>query len=741
MFEFALFLLNATIEGRVIDAESRQAVVGCNVYLDGTQFGANVDQDGFYSIERIPEGSYKLVFSMLGYKEQTRTVILKKDSRIRENATLELSPIGLPQVEISGRRTEFENEVTSSSFRINRDAIKRSPAMGEKDLFRTLLTLPGVTFTSDFTTALYVRGGSPDQNLVLLDNMVLYNPFHLGGFFSTFMLDAVDNVEFLTGGFPSRYGNRLSSVLSVESAEPEKFGGYVSSSLLATEGAIWANSGKIGGLATARFTYFDKIIPLFGINFPYQFADIHAIGSWRPTPRTRFETTLFYTRDNLNLGVQDIPLDLGWENYLATARWIQQLRDPWVSKLWLGWTHYNASMHISDLLDQFNSIDDITLKASMTRAAEKSTFEFGAEASAYKFIYKTDADPFAVYNIDGRPLYSAGYVTWRWKPSPFFLFEAGTRFSMYYALYPDTLKDSITDEVLGVDTLIRLDPEPELRLSAKYFLTADDAVNLSLGNYHQNIAMILPQGGRIPTNFWIPVFGRYEPQQSIHFIAGYEHMFKDGSRIRFEPYYKYYPYLLAFNETAINIKDVDESMFEAGKGRSYGADFSVEKLTGKLTGWISYSLGFSRFISDTLEFYTSFDRRHSFNIVANYDLGSKWNVSAKWTFATGMPYAGTLGRVRIYYWDPFYQKWVYNWFTIESDRNTLRFPAYHRLDIGASKTWQFKWGSLTARADVINVYNQKNVMLYYYDMDSEPPVQQAVNMIPIFPSVGLEARF
>lgn len=741
IFELAIVLVSATVDGRVIDAQSRQPLAGCNVYLDGTTYGNASGTDGYYKIEQVPAGSYKLVFSMIGYKTVERSVEVSGDSRIHENAILELAAVNLPEVNVSSRRTEFENEVTASAFRINREALKRSPSMGEQDLFRTLLTLPGVTFTSDFTTALYVRGGSPDQNLVLLDNMVLYNPFHLGGFFSTFMLDAVDKVEFLTGGFPSSYGNRLSSVLSVESIEPEPLGGYASASLLATEGAIWGEKGSFGGLAAARLTYFDKIIPLFGISFPYQFADVHTVASWHPSSRTRLDATFFYTNDNLDLGAQDIPLGLGWSNYMASARLVQQFRDPWVAKLWLGWTRYDAAMHFSDLFDYSNSIDDISLRANIARVTETSTIETGTELSAYLFTYNVDADPFAVYNVEGYPLLGAAYCTWRWKPTPLFLFEAGGRFSMYYAFYPDTLKDSLSGEVISIDSTVHLDPEPELRLSAKYFLTADDAVNLSVGNYFQNLAMILPQGGRIPTNFWIPIYGKYEPQQSIHFIAGYEHMFRDGSRIRVEPYYKYNSYLLAFNEAGININDVDETMFAEGKGRSYGADFSIEKLTGSLTGWISYSLGFSRFISDTLEFYTAFDRRHSFNIVANYDLGKKWNVSAKWTFATGMPYAGTLGRVRVWFWDPIYQEWRYSWTTIEADYNTLRFPPYHRLDIGASKTWQFKWGSLTARADIINVYNQKNVMLYYYDMDSEPPTQQAVSMIPFFPSVGIETRF
>ena len=148
--------------------------------------------------------------------------------------------------------------------------------MVERDLFRTLMTLPGVTFVSDFTSALYVRGGSPDQNLVLLDNMVLYNPFHFGGFLSTFMIDAVESVEFLTGGFPVRYGNRLSAVLDVESADPQPLGGYLSTSLLATEGAVWGRLGKFGGIVTARRTYFDKVIPIFlDFDFPYYFYDIH----------------------------------------------------------------------------------------------------------------------------------------------------------------------------------------------------------------------------------------------------------------------------------------------------------------------------------------------------------------------------------------------------------------------------------------------------------------------------------
>ncbi len=735
-------LWGATITGSVVDKETGEAIAGCSVYLEGTEFGTSTASNGYYRLDRMPRGNYNLVFSMISYKEIKRRVALENEASVLyENARLERAPIQMPAVEVSSRRIEFEQEVTASSFRIDKEALKHIPVMVERDLFRTLMTLPGVTFVSDFTSALYVRGGSPDQNLVLLDNMVLYNPFHFGGFLSTFMIDAVESVEFLTGGFPVRYGNRLSAVLDVESVDPEPLGGYLSTSLLATEGAVWGRLGKFGGIVTARRTYFDKVIPIFlDFDFPYYFYDIHGKGSWRVTPKTRIEGTFFNTKDKLDLADQNIPIGAGWENRLITLRLIQELGDPWVFKSWIGWSGYMAHMQFSDILSDTNRIDDLSLRSMLVRAGETSTFEAGSEVSYTRFIYKTDAEPFATYNIEGRPLYSSLYLSWRYKPLPVFLFQAGGRLSFYYGSYPDTLRDSLTGDVLGVDTLIRRDLQPELRLSAKYFLTADDAFNLSVGNFYQNLAMIMPQGGRIPTNFWIPVFGKYEPQQAIHIIAGYEHLFADGSRARIEPYYKHYPYLLVFNEE-LDIADATGNIFSPGAGRAWGADFSIEKASGNLTGWVSYSLAFSRFISDTLEFYTNFDRRHNLNVLGTYDLGKNWRVNAHFTFASGMPYAGTLGRYRMWYWDPVRQEWRYQWMTIEADRNSLRFPAYHRLDIGASKAWEFRWGTLTVRADIINLYNHKNVMLYYYDLSNEPPVQRSVNMIPLFPSVGVEVRF
>jgi hypothetical protein len=588
---------------------------------------------------------------------------------------------------------------------------------------------------------LYVRGGSPDQNLVLLDNSLLYNPFHLGGFFSTFMIDAVERVDFLTGGFPASYGNRLSAVLDVESSAPQPPGGYIATSLLATEGGIWGKKGAFSGLVTARRTYFDKVIPVFTrFDFPYYFADIHATGGWRVSDKTEIDATLFYTDDKLDLAEQSIPIDFGWGNRLASLRLTQQLAEPWLLKTSLGWSRYIADANFSDALSFFNRIDDYTVRTELIRPTEESTFETGLEAYYQRFIYQVDADPFAEYNIDGRPVSGSVYASWRYKPTPLFLFQVGAHFSAYYAFYPDTLKDTASGEVINIDTLISLEYEPEIRASAKYFLDADNAVNISIGNFYQNIAMVLPEGGRIPTNFWIPLFGRYEPQQAYHFILGYEYLSQKGYRIKLEPYYKHYPNLLVFNET-FDIADADEDLFSSGKGRSYGVDLSLEKMKGNLTGWISYSLGFSRFISDTLEFYTNFDRRHNVSVIGSYAFSNNWRVNANFTFATGMPYAGTLGRYRVWYWDPIYQDWRYQWYTIEADRNSLRFPPYHRLDIGGSKTWEFKRWSLTVRVDIINVYNHKNVLLYYYDLENEPPTLEKVSMIPIFPSIGVEARF
>ncbi|MBD3285743.1 TonB-dependent receptor plug domain-containing protein, partial [candidate division WOR-3 bacterium] len=708
-------LLGATVHGRVFDAQTGEPLFGCNVYLEVTEMGAPTEKNGYYRITDVPPGSYTIVFSMIGYGAEEKSVEVAGD-KVRIDAELSSAAVDVEGVVITSRRVEFEEEVTASAYRIDKEDLLRSPALLESDLFRTLLSLPGVTFVSDFTSALYVRGGSPDQNLILLDNIVLYNPFHFGGFLSTFMIDAVDNVEFLTGGFPARYGNRLSSVLDVTSSTPDDLGAYLSTSLLATEGAVWGGTDKIAGILTARRTYFDKVIPVFfDFEFPYYFCDIHAAGSWHPAEKTRVEGTFFFTRDILDMGNQDIPIEFGWGNQLATVRLIQGMGERWRHRTWLGWSRYTAHLALADFLDESDTIEDYTVRTSFIRDCEMSSLEFGAEASYMKFIYKTDAEPFATYDIDGRPVYGSVYTTWKWKPNSLFLFQAGARFSLYNAVYPDTIRDSLTEQVTGIDTLVLLEPEPQLRLSAKYFITADDAVNLAVGNFYQNLAMVLPEGGRIPTNFWIPVFGRFEPQHAAHFIAGYEHLFQDGSRIRIEPYYKHYFNLLAFNEE-VDIADVDENIFSSGAGRAYGADFSIDKMTGRLTGWISYSLAFSRFIADTAEFYTSFDRRHTLNLVGTYDLGRQWFVNAKFTIATGMPYAGTLGRYRVWYWDPLYQGWKYQWFTIEADRNSLRFPAYHRLDIGASKKWIFDWCELTVRADVVNVYNHKNVLLYYYDM-------------------------
>jgi len=737
-----LTLFAASVSGSVTDKSTADVIPGCSVYLEDTEFGACTASNGYYKLDRVPRGNYTLVFSMIGYKEVKRRIAFEDEaSIIFENVRLQRSAILMPAVQVSARRKEFEQEVTASAFRIDKQALKNVPAMVERDLFRTLMTLPGVTFVSDFTSALYVRGGSPDQNLILLDNMVLYNPFHFGGFLSTFMIDAVGGVEFLTGGFPVRYGNRLSAVLDVESADPEALGGYLASSLLATEGAVWGKWNNLGGIVTARRTYFDKVIPIFfDFDFPYFFYDIHTVLTWRPAPKTRLQGTLFYTKDKLDLAEENIPISVEWGNQLATVRLIQELPDPWIAKAWVGWSRYEADFEFSDFLDEANTIDDISARFAFIRPAERSTVEFGGEASYLRFIFKADFEPFGTYDVDGRPEYGAAFFSWKYKPNPLFLLQAGTRFSAYHAFYPDTLRDSISGEMTGIDSLDNYYYEPEARVSAKYFLTADDALNASVGNFYQNLAMILPEGGRIPTNFWIPVYGHYNPQHAYHFIVGYEHLFKDGSRIRVEPYYKHYTNLLAFNE-ALDVTDLDAGMFSEGGGRAYGADFSVEKASGNLTGWISYSLAFSRFISDTLEFYTSFDRRHNLSAIATYSFKHNWRVSAQFTLASGMPYAGTIGRYKQYLWNPVEQEWQYYWTTIEADRNELRFPAYHRLDIGASKIWEFRWGTLTVRADIINLYNHKNVMLYYYDMSNEPPVQRSVNMIPFFPSVGLEVRF
>lgn len=721
---FFIFIFSAVVHGRVTDAETQEPLPACNVYILGKEIGTSTDEGGFYRLQNIAPGSYTIVFSMIGYKEKRKSVKIKKeDEVISLDIKLRMEPLKVEKVIISAKREEFKKEIGTSSYKVSSKWARKLPAFIERDIFRMVQTLPGITFVSDFSSALYIRGGTPDQNLFLLDMVDIFNPFHFGGFFSTFPVESVENLSFYTGNFPARYGGRLSSVLDVKTYEGGKKGLHMTQSILASEvfGEYFLEKLSLAG--AGRRTYFDKILPLIGINFPYYFYDLIFSGKYS-MQNLKVGGTFFKSADEFSLSVETFSLYFKWEKEVEALRLKHTLSKEALLSLWTGKTLYTTHFLMEGFMEVQNKIEDKIVRGEFLYLKEPLELHAGFERHSPYFWYDVWSMNVVRYDVEGPASQWSLYIGGKQKISEIFIFQGALRLNHYSIEYTEEKSYSLISP----------------RIAFKYFINASNAVTLSAGAYHQFYGMVLPEGGRIPVNFWLPVFDKYPPQKVYQMVLGYQRMENDGKETRVEIYYKDYPTLLMFNER-FDPFDVSKDIFLKGTGRAYGADILYKKPVGRVTGWISYSLGWSFFSDDTATYYSSFDRRHVLNIIGEYRLGNNTLLSIKWTFASGNPYTEAIARRRIYYFDPVWDEVRYRWFRIRGRRNAKRFPPYHRLDIGISKGWEKDWGEVMLRLDILNLYNHKNVFLYYYDYTKEPPIRREVSMIPIFPSIGLEVKW
>ena len=782
-FHFARGAEPGAVNGFVRDAGDGEPLAFCNVYLEkhipsgveGTDYGAATNDKGYFYIGHIPQGKYELVASFVGYKTEKRTFSIGPNQTV--NLNLELSPgaIEVKEVRVTADRARFEREVEVSAVRLETKQLQFIPKVGgEVDLFRTIQLLPGVIATSDFSNRLYIRGGSPDQNLILLDGITVYNPSHLFGLFSPFIAEAVSDVTLLAGGFPAKYGSRLSSVLDVTTKEgnSKRFTGNASASVIAAQGLVEGpiprrkpegrstndeSSGRDEGQGTkdegqaagdgaeARFqpsgsyllagrrTYLpDVLLKTFGIDgLGYYFYDLMGKANYEPWKDSRFTLTGLAAEDVLDFwdpeNTDGLTARLKWGNRGLSLRWNRVftpiLYGEVVGALSNFFSNFNVNLSSATDAQMSTDLTDLTLKADLTwYAADRHTLDLGFDGrfarSSMSFVYDTTgfhtADtlwPLAVY-VDEK---------WEVVPSKLYL-KPGFRLSY---------------NTKGR----RFAPEP--RLGLKYHPRKNTALNLAVGRFTQPMVTLNSTDAVFSIyDMWLPVQSDQALPTALHFIAGAEQWLKRDLVFSLEGYYKDYSNLL---ETRYGEYFTPPDSLLVADGYSFGADLMLRRTEGWVNGWISYSYAWTRRNIGDEVYRPHYDRRHNANVVLTFPhLFWGMDVSAKWTLGTGLPYSGSLGYYPMYQYRPVDPNWWRRpeWQFIDGPRDAFRYPVYHRLDAGVTRTWKKRWGEISAFLDVTNLYNAKNVLLYYWEIgDDGLPSRRSVGMIPILPTIGVKVRF
>ena len=762
---------DGTVQGRVRDEEGTPVFRATVVLLSsGTPIVASdTDRLGSFRIFGVAPGPYTVRVRGLGYTGYSEEIVIaptgtvELDLRLQRDA-LQIEGISV-EAERSRARARFEQVGGATIRGLDVDAVRAAPALAESDPVRALEVLPGVVSTSDFSASFHVRGGSQDQNLILLDGMPIFSPFHLGGIFSVFNVDMIDRVELHSGGFPAEHGGRVSSVLQVESdAGDGDFSVHAAVSLLATRVAVGGRLARsvasalgfenVHYRASARRSYIDLLVN----QVPYYMTDLQFLVEGWTTGGDRITLTAYTGRDVFDLTSlddEDFPLriDMDWGNDAFGARWTHPRRGGGSLDIRANFSRFQTGLTFPDFADTrlSSKIKQGQFRADLDlRPSEGVSVQVGvsAERQFYKNFFSTGGTEFGSGVGDAWLL--GTYVQTRWSPSPPWLVELGLRADGYS---PDP-----------GDWAQEVSP----RLAVKRFLGAGDiAAKMAVGRYTQFVHSLRDEELPLGLDFWVLAGERAPHTISDQIQVGIEGYRGDDWFWSLEAYVRSFDGVVTFNTAENPNDDLDDIL--SGDGLSYGLDLMVRKETGAVTGWMAVSyLTADRTFPDPLSplpgqpevsYPPLFDRRVDVDFVLRYPALWGWEGGLRWNLGTGIPYTNVLGSYQ--YYDPRYvggrgMDWsgapdptdpdadpddTGNFGVILGDRNAVRYPSYHRLDVSFRRTFEKSWGLLTPYVNLMNVYNRKNVLFYFFEYDRTPATRSGVSMFPLLPTFGLEVRF
>ncbi len=715
----------ATVSGFVYGEENGEALSYTDVFLAGTSMGKVANLKGYYVITGIPAGEHEIVFTHVGYKTKTHTLNLTVDEEL--SLTVELKPIAreIEAIEIDAEGTEIG--IRRGKLSLNTTELNRIPTILEADLVRSVQMLPGVSSLSDFSSGLYIRGGSADQNLILLDDADVYNPNHLFGFFSTFNVDAVKTVNLQKSGYPARYGGRLSSLLDVHNRDGNRkeFEGTARVGLIASS-ATFEGPWKEGSwMVSGRHTYIEQLARMQDIDLPYKFYDFHGKVNWDLGRDDRTSLSYYEGLDRLDWDREGFDLLLDWGNRTMSAQWTRLFSPRLFTNFVMTYSRFDSRAVITfqDLeFEMKNDIDDIGLKATATYSPNKShQFDFGAEAKTLDFHFargyeeEDDID----FNYDGE--YGAIYAQETWKLSPQLHVEGGLRLDYYSdGDYYD----------LGPRLTIRRRLADQLSASATY------------GKYHQYLNLVSIEGNF--ADMWFPVDQTLAPGEADHYILGIEAGPYKNFDLTVEGYFKPFRNVVEFSEeftrSLVSSDAQMNELFNSGDGQAYGLDAFLRNDYAGFEGWVGYTLGWTKRTIEGFnygeEYYPQYDRRHQFVLMQEHSIGKGWKINAAFKYGTGQPTTLATGRYTVL--DITGREYDV---VLDGDMNAYRLPAYHRLDVGFSYKLVYEDVVFEPSIQIINLYNAKNVFVRAYDTSKNPVEFEDINMLPFLPTIGIRATF
>ncbi len=748
-----------TISGTIRDHNTGETLIGATiVLLENPDLSVLSNGYGFYSIT-APRKNYTLVASFSGYKNDTLKISLLRNIML----PIELTPsmTQLQDVVISASRNDNITRALPGMQKLSMEEIKDVPVIfGEKDILKTIQLLPGIKSAGDGSTGFFVRGGSADQNLILLDEATVYNASHLLGFFSTFNSDAIKDVTIYKGDMPAQYGGRLSSLLDIRMKDGDDKNYKVTGGLgliasrLNIEGPIVKNKGSF--IISARRTYADLFLKLSkdsDINKSIlYFYDINAKANYQINDKNRFFLSGYFGKDDLGYSNQ---FGIRWGNTTATLRWNHIFSSKLFSNTSLIYSNYNYNISINQTTNNIgiiSKIEDFSLKEDMQYYASKNKINFGFNVTEHVFspgVVQTSAtSSYNSLNLQNKYAWDgAAYISDQWNVSDKVKFNAGLRVSSFNVLGPgnfysyDTNGNPKDTASYSSGKIVKSYWNLQPRFAATYQLNQLSSLKISYSRNVQNLHLLSNSTGGNPTDLWIPSSNNVKPeisdQESLGYYRNMDHNMYEFSA---EIYYKFLQNQIDYKNGAELVANENvESQLLYGIGRAYGLELYAKKKYGKLTGWISYTLSRTERkidgINNDLWYPATQDQTHNIAIVAIFKANRKWTFSSDFVYNTGNAVTWPYGKYDVNGQTVFYY----------TQRNSYRMPPYNRLDVSATlqgkKTKKF---DASWTFSLYNAYGRENPYFIQFQNDPADPGKTEAVQYSLFrwvPSITYNFKF
>ena len=773
-----------TLSGFVSDKNNGENIIGVNIFCKELKQGVVSNTYGFYSLT-LPAGNYEISFSYIGYKTQVHNLNLDKD--IQKNIAFDITSFSVGEVQVRAKANIVEKTETSV-IEVPIEQIKTIPALlGEVDIIKAIQLLPGVQ-SSEGTSGFYVRGGGPDQNLILLDGVPVYNASHLGGIFSVFNADAIKSVRLTKGGFPARFGGRLSSVLQIDMKEgnSKEFKGDASIGIISSkftfEGPIIKD--KTSFIISARRTYLDLIVAPFlqanpltsSTDLTLYFYDLNAKINHKLSKKDRIYLSAYTGKDKLGIDYSDSSIDqisngqnslnfgLGYGNLTSTLRWNHLFSDKLFSNTTLTYSRYsfntdygvnstyttNNETEIWDInFGYISGIEDLGARIDFDFIPNpKHEIKFGTSYTNHNFfpgettlsvneILTDTSQNFSldtVLNFSGNTIADElyFYVEDNFKISNRLKANLGIHLGYYN-----------TDRL---NSIFKNNFSLQPRASVRYLLNDKWSIKGSYAEMTQNIHLLSNSSIGFPSDIWVPATDSVPSQTSKQWAGNISTELGNGEyELSLEGYYKTMNNLITYKSGYSNLSSTESwenSVESGGIGESYGAELFLQKKKGRTTGWIGYTLSWTNRKFDNINFGEwypyKFDRRHDFSLVVSHRFNEKWDAGLTWVYGTGN--AITFPQA-VYFGIPNSGNDGVDVIESYGQRNSTRLDAYHRLDLGFNKTVKKKRLTKILSFGAYNLYSRKNPFFAYLTYELGNRVAKQVSLFPIIPSISYRIKF